>query len=58
MGMVWILATPTVEDRDKGHGSPYTWGDYANNMASIFMIMFRLNHLRCRTNARDSINGI
>ena len=37
MGMIWRLATPTVKDRDKGDGSPYTWGDYANKMASMIL---------------------
>ena len=26
-----------MEDRDKGDGSPYTWGDYVNKMASMFL---------------------
>ena len=37
MGMIWRLAAPTVEDRDKGDGSPYTWGDYANKMTSMIL---------------------
>ena len=38
MGMIWILATPTVEDRDTGDGSPYARGDYANMMASMLLV--------------------
>ena len=26
-----------MEDRDKGDGSPYTWGDYVNKMASMIL---------------------
>ena len=37
MGMIWRLATPTVENSDKGDGSPYTWGDCANQMASMIL---------------------
>ena len=37
MGTIWILAIPTVEDRNKGDGSPYTWGDYANNISSMLL---------------------
>ena len=37
MGMIWRLATPTVENSDKGDGSPYTWGDCANMMASMIL---------------------
>ena len=28
MDMIWRLATPTAEDREKGDGCPYKWGDY------------------------------
>jgi len=32
MGMIWRLATPTAEERAKGDGSSYTWGDYTNKI--------------------------
>ena len=35
MDMSWILATPRVEDMNKGDGSQYTLGDYANKMAYL-----------------------
>ncbi|KAG7176100.1 hypothetical protein Hamer_G023844 [Homarus americanus] len=28
MGLIWRLAAPTTEDREKGGGTKYTWGDY------------------------------
>ena len=37
MGMMWQLASPTSEDREKGDGSLYTWGDYTNKIASIIL---------------------
>ena len=37
MDMISILATPTVEDRDKGDGSPCTWGNYVNKLASMIL---------------------
>ena len=37
MGMIWRLASPTVEDREKGDGSPYTWSDYTKKIASIIL---------------------
>ena len=37
MGMIWRLASPTAEDREKGDGSPYTWGDYTSKIASIIL---------------------
>ena len=37
MGMMWRLESPTSEDREKGDGSPYTWGDYTNKIASIIL---------------------
>ena len=37
MGMIWRLASPAAEDREKGDGSPYTWGDYTSKIASIIL---------------------
>ena len=37
MGMIWRLASPTAEDREKGDGSPYTWGNYTNKIASMIL---------------------
>ncbi|KAG7171952.1 hypothetical protein Hamer_G000901 [Homarus americanus] len=28
MGLIWRLAAPTTEDREKGDSTKYTWGDY------------------------------
>ena len=28
MGLIWRLAAPTTEDREKGDDTMYTWGDY------------------------------
>lgn len=32
MGLIWHLATPTTEDREKGDGTRYSWGDYADKV--------------------------
>ena len=32
MGLIWRLTTPTTEDREKGDGTKYTWGDYAQKL--------------------------
>ncbi|XP_028404399.1 uncharacterized protein LOC114527028 [Dendronephthya gigantea] len=37
MGMIWRLATPTAEERDKADGSDYTWNDYANKVVNIIV---------------------
>jgi len=37
MGMIWHLATPTAEERAKGDGSSYTWGDYINKIVSLIL---------------------
>ncbi len=37
MGMIWRLASPTMEDRENGDGSPYTWGDYTNKISSMIL---------------------
>ena len=36
MGMIWRLAT-TAEERAKGVGSSYTWGDYTNKIVSLIL---------------------
>jgi len=37
MGMIWHLATSTAEERAKGDGSSYTWGDYTNKIVSSIL---------------------
>ena len=37
MGMIWWLASPTAEDREKGDGSPYTWGNYTNKIVTMIL---------------------
>ena len=37
MGMIWRVASPTAEDREKGDGTRYTWGDYAQKVCSIIL---------------------
>ncbi len=32
MGLIWHLAAPTTEDREKGNDTKYTWGDYAEKV--------------------------
>ena len=35
IGIIWRFASPTVEDRQKGDGSPYTWGDYTKRIRAV-----------------------
>ncbi len=37
MGMIWRLASPTAEDREKGDGPPYTWGNYINKIVTMIL---------------------
>ena len=37
MGLIWRLATPTKEDREKPDGKKYTWGDYRDNVVDTVM---------------------
>ncbi len=41
MGLIWHLATPTVEDREKGDGTKYTWKDYAEKVVRAVMTRHR-----------------
>ena len=35
MGLIWRLASPTTEDRQKPDGTTYTWGDYAQKLVEL-----------------------
>ena len=37
MGMIWRLASPTMDDREKPDGSYYTWGDYTKKIVSMLL---------------------
>ena len=37
MGLLWRLATPSTEDREKSDGSIYTWLDYGEKLLSLLM---------------------
>lgn len=37
MGMIWRLASPTAEDREKGDGSPYARGNYTNKIVTMIL---------------------
>ena len=37
MGMVWRMATPSAEDRQKQDATPYKWSDYAHKVSSIIL---------------------
>jgi len=43
MGLIWHLTTPTIEDREKGDGTKYTWGDYAEQL--VHFVLMRHKHL-------------
>ena len=35
MGMIWRIATPKSDEREKADGTPYTWDDYATKIINI-----------------------
>ena len=35
MGLIWRLATPSTEDREKQDGTVYTWGDYRTKVVTL-----------------------
>eukprot|EP00112_Aurelia_sp_Birch-Aquarium-sp1_P024471 Seg7765.2 transcript_id=Seg7765.2/GoldUCD/mRNA.D3Y31 product="hypothetical protein" protein_id=Seg7765.2/GoldUCD/D3Y31 len=35
MGLLWRLAMPSKEDREKVYGSAFTWGDYASKLLDM-----------------------
>jgi len=37
MGLIWRLAVPTTEDREKRDGTKFTWGDYAQKMVDFVL---------------------
>ena len=37
MGLIWRRAAPTTEDREKGDGTKYTWGDYAKKLVHVVL---------------------
>ena len=37
MGLIWRLTTPTIEDREKGDGTKYTWGAYAEKLVQFVL---------------------
>ena len=41
MGLLWRLAIPSIEDREKPDGSIYTWFDYGEKMLSLLMARHR-----------------
>ena len=37
MGLIWRLATPTKEQREKIDGSRYVWGEYAQHLIHLII---------------------
>ena len=37
MGLIWRLAVPTTEDREKRDGTKFTWCDYAQKMVDFVL---------------------
>ncbi len=37
MGMIWRMATPSVEDRQTQDGTPYKWSDFVHKVSSIII---------------------
>ena len=52
MGLIWRLTTPSIEDREKGDGTTYTWGDYAEKLAHL--VLKRHAHAEQSICANDS----
>ena len=49
MGMVWRMATPSTEDRQKPDSTPYTWSDYVHKLISIILARHgRADHIMCQ----------
>ena len=42
MGMIWRIATPTREDREKSDGTVYTWGDFVSKIIHIVISRHQL----------------
>jgi len=36
MGLIWRLTTPSIEDREKGDGTKYTWGIMQRSWSTLF----------------------
>ena len=35
MGLIWRLATPTSEDKEKQDNATYTWGNYVGKLVEV-----------------------
>lgn len=55
MGMIWRMATPSAEDRQKQDGTPYKWFDYVHKVASIIRTRHdRAAHIICVNDSYDA----
>lgn len=41
MGLIWYLATPSLEDRQRSDGTSFTWKDYASKMFTLITMRHR-----------------
>lgn len=54
MGLIWHLAAPTTEDREKGDGSKYTWGDYGEKVFNLILARHKhADQIICINDAYD-----
>ena len=54
MGMIWRMATPSAEDQQTQHGTPYKWSDYIHKVSSI--ILAHHSNARCIICVNDPYN--
>jgi len=54
MGVIWHLAIPTIEDREKGDGTKYTWRDYAEKFVHFLLKRHvHAEHIICVNDSYD-----
>ena len=58
MGMVWRMATPTSEDRQKPDSTQYTWSDYVSKVVNIILARHvRADRIICVNDPYDAANS-
>ena len=56
--MVWRMATPSTEDRQKPDSTPYTWSDYVHKLISIILARHGCaDHIICVNDPYDAANS-
>lgn len=58
MGMIWRLASPTMDDREKPDGSYYTWGDCTKKIVSMLLARQDATTIICINDPYDCTESI